>query len=635
MMKKEYWFKISLIILPFLILFILEIFLRLFDFFVPEPLFIPIKKANTEFYQLNPDVAKRFFNVNQTMVPKLFPSTFARTKSKETIRIFCMGGSTTAGFPFSFQIPFPFQLQKILEARFPDRQFEVINMGISAINSYAVLDFLPEILSVEPDYIVIYMGHNEFYGAYGSASTISGGSNAGFIRFNLKMRKLHLVQMIERSIRSLAGDSGSKSSDQTLMEQVIHDKDITYGSEIYNQTILNFKENLEIISNLCFEKNVSVLIGNLVCNLRDQPPFLSTEADTQVDSVIFEIMMDTLASNRINLISENKIKKNLNALDYFKLAKKMLDSKNLVIASVCFSKARDLDMVRFRASSDFNGVINNVADKDIKIVKIDSVFRVNALFGIPGNELFTDHLHPTPRGYYMIAKAFAEAIDIAVFNDKNISYPEDVEHVTDLDMEMGLIKVYKLKHRWPFANKIFEFKNYKAFGEPEAALIAYDYIFNHHNWIKAHYQMADYFISQKNIQKAREEYESVNYYYSDLADPLFKIGETYALENNWKEAERYYSESLGKTSNKGFIYKALAMSQWKQRKMVEAVNSIQYAIQAFNMNLEQQTQSKFMLANMLIDMKRPKDSVMILKDLLNFYPNYKPAISLLEQLNSK
>ncbi|HES59055.1 MAG TPA: hypothetical protein ENO18_01370, partial [Caldithrix sp.] len=135
-MKKERWFKISLIILPVIILLLIEIFLRIFNLFTPEPLFIPVKKNRTELFQLNPGVANRYFNKNQTMVPNLFPSTFNQKKNAGTIRIFCLGGSTTAGFPFHHQIPFPFQLQKILKARFPMSNFEVINIGISAINSY-------------------------------------------------------------------------------------------------------------------------------------------------------------------------------------------------------------------------------------------------------------------------------------------------------------------------------------------------------------------------------------------------------------------------------------------------------------------------------------------------------------------
>jgi lysophospholipase L1-like esterase len=640
-MKKEHWFKISLVILPVVILLLIEIFLRVFDLFTPEPLFISIKKNDTELYQLNPDVANRYFNKKQTMVPNLFPSTFEQKKNKETVRIFCLGGSTTAGFPFHHQIPFPFQIKKILEIRFPVHKFEVINLGISAINSYTVLDFIPEVLKIEPDYIIIYMGHNEFYGAYGSASTMSGGLNGRLVRFYLNIKKYHLVNLLERVIQSFANAPDTYDQDKTLMEQVISDKDIEYDSEIYKNTIMNFKENLEQIVNLCHDKNVPVILGNLVCNLKDQPPFLSSKQNDEVnvsnmdiEQIIRKIETIPLNKRKKGIIDYEK-ERNFTANVYFNLAERFLNLGDAVMAKFCYSKARDLDLIRFRASDELNQIINNISDKGITVVNIDSVFQANSEYGIPGNDLFADHLHPTPHGYYLMANAFSKAMDIASNVHKTNSYPKDVLYITDVDMDMGLIKIYKLKHRWPYADKIFNFKHYKAFGEPKAAEIAYDYIFNHFNWSKAHYQMAAYYISNSYIQKARNEYEAVHYYYEDLADPLFKIGETFAIEKNWTDAEIFYKKAISKTTDKGFIYKALANVQWKQHKMVDAVNSIQYAILAFNNNIEHQTQAKFMLANMLFDMKRPKDSQMILKDLLKYYPQYKPAIKMLKQLDAE
>jgi len=47
----------------------------------------------------------------------------------------------------------------------------VVNVGISAISSYMVLNFVNELVQYQPDLFVLYMGHNEFYGAFGIGST--------------------------------------------------------------------------------------------------------------------------------------------------------------------------------------------------------------------------------------------------------------------------------------------------------------------------------------------------------------------------------------------------------------------------------------------------------------------------------
>ena len=111
-MKKEHWFKISLVILPVVILLLIEIFLRVFDLFTPEPLFISIKKNDTELYQLNPDVANRYFNKKQTMVPNLFPSTFEQKKNKETVRIFVWEDQPLQASRFTIKFLFLFRLKK-------------------------------------------------------------------------------------------------------------------------------------------------------------------------------------------------------------------------------------------------------------------------------------------------------------------------------------------------------------------------------------------------------------------------------------------------------------------------------------------------------------------------------------------
>ncbi|MEJ2055418.1 MAG: hypothetical protein P8X42_15995, partial [Calditrichaceae bacterium] len=606
-------------------------------FYTPEPLFISARKNNTELYQLNPDLAARYFNSDRVTVPKLFPYTFAKHKDEETIRIICLGGSTTAGFPFDYQIPFPFQLQKIMEARYPEQKVEVINMGISAVNSYTVLDFMPDILSVEPDYIVIYMGHNEFYGAYGSASSISGWSHSGLIRLYLKLKKYHLVHMLETWIQSFTNKDRLKSPDRTLMEQVIRDEDIAYGSGVYNRTLQNFRKNLGLIINFCRKNDTPVLIGKLVCNLKDQPPLRDNSSSkltyniNPVEKIVKEIKNIPINS-RENMIVQIDSLNEMSASSYFKLAKYILDMGDSLTARYCYSKARDLDLIRFRASSDINPIINSFAQNMVKIVNIDSVFRSNARFGIPGDDLFTDHLHPTPHGYYLIAEAFAKSLGIPGSYDKIFNYPGDARHITDLDMDMGLIRIYKLKHRWPFERKVFNFRNYKPYGDLKAAEIAYNYIFKEHNWYKAHYRMANVYISDDKIPKARNEYEAVSYYYTDQADPLFKIGETYARENTWDKAELYYSKALEKSPNNAMIYNVLALAQWKQRKFVKAVNTIQYAIQAYSGNIGRQTEAKFLLANILIDMKRPDDAAIILQDLLKYNPEYKPAKNMLKKI---
>ena len=70
---------------------------------------------------------------------------------------------------------FPRQIEIFLRRQLPDRRVEVLNAGIVGINSFALVDFVPRMLACQPDLVVLYTGHNEFYGpgGVGSSATLA------------------------------------------------------------------------------------------------------------------------------------------------------------------------------------------------------------------------------------------------------------------------------------------------------------------------------------------------------------------------------------------------------------------------------------------------------------------------------
>lgn len=301
------WFRLSLALIPVILIFLLELFLRIFNLFPQEPLFLETYKEGKELFQLNVNVAKRYFDPKHVTVPNLYPETFTRNKASNTFRIFCLGGSTTAGFPFDYQVPFPFQLKILLSNYYPDVQFEVINLGLSAINSFSVLDFVPEVLQKQPNLIIIYMGHNEFYGAYGSASAISIGQNGSFIRFTLKLQKLRIVQMIRSLLSALSRQQKQDVENTTLIEQVIADKKIIYKSEKYNSTCTNYKTNLSLILEKCESAKTQVMIVSLFSNVKDLAPLGSYSVGESNPRIHNELTILTTRSDSLfNVISLEK-----------------------------------------------------------------------------------------------------------------------------------------------------------------------------------------------------------------------------------------------------------------------------------------------------------------------------------------
>ena len=161
---------------PVLFFIILEGGLRLFDYGQNLDLFVPVpdSQADAEYLMVNHDVAHRYFNQG-SFTPFPAHELFLKEKPASGYRSFVMGGSTAAGWPYPNNMMFSRVLSRRLSDAFPDKKVEIINTGIAAVNSFTLLDFMSEIIDQEPDAILIYAGHNEFYGAFGAASTESLG----------------------------------------------------------------------------------------------------------------------------------------------------------------------------------------------------------------------------------------------------------------------------------------------------------------------------------------------------------------------------------------------------------------------------------------------------------------------------
>ena len=587
-------------------------------------------------YQLNPDVGKRYFDSKRVVVPNLYPETFSQDKSTQTFRIFCLGESSTAGFPFEYQAPFPAQLKTILTRQYPQVRFEVINLGLSAVSSFTVLDFIPEVLEKKPDLIILYMGHNEFYGAYGSASTISIGAKGALIRLYMQMQKLHMVQMMRALLSSFTAQQISDPENGTLMEQVIADKKIIYGSAKYRQTTENFRSNLTHILDQCYRTRVPVMIGTLVSNIKDLAPLGSVGRDDEWLSSLHRLYQSGQSEQSLALIRKQIEQDSLAADPWFAMGKLLLAQGDSVHAKNYFLAAKDRDVVRFRASEDFNQVISAAAAaQHALLVDLQAGFEKASPAGLIGRELVCDHLHPNPDGYALMAAIFSQEIHTNELVQKpNANFnPVIVQAVvTDLDWDIGLLRIFKLMHRWPFADQKVDYHQYISHGDPQATRVAREFLFDHHNWVKAHYSLAEYYVSSGRWQEARHEYLAIHDYYPERPEPVLKIAGVFDREQNWALAEKYYQTALPLSVNKGMIYYALALAQWKQKKMPAAVQNMQMAIVAPEMNTEQRTMAKYNLAGFFTDVQRKDLAFKVIQDILTADPNFAPARKMLEAI---
>ena len=639
-MKRQTYMKIAMALIPFLFLLLLEGGLRLWGGFAREPLFREVRQLGKALYQVNPEVARRYFGPGTVALPTLYPETFAREKSSQIYRIFCLGGSTTAGFPFDGQVPFPQQLRYLLSETYPEKRFEVINLGITAVNSYTVLDLLPEVLAQSPDLIVIYMGHNEFYGAYGSASAVSLGQSGGLVRFYLRLERFHLVQMLKRMVQAFTPAPQAPAGDRTLMESISADRAIGYGSEKYRRTLHNYRDNLGLILSQCAGRKVPVLLSNLVSNVRDLPPFGDANTGgTTINGLLAR--GDSLyragqfvAARKAYLLAWES--DSSAARLWYRLGHTALQLGDSAQAAHYLYGARDRDAVRFRASGEVNRIIREAAERhQASFIDMEGRFRRRSPGGLPGNHLFCDHLHPDPQGYYLMANAFYEAIrrgSLANSAASDFQAQAAPYFVTDLDWNIGLMKAYKLVHRWPFPERPVNYDQYPPYGDPQSVRVAYDYLFNHHDWMKAHYDMADLYLQQEKWEKARREYHAVSLLLPENPDPYSLIARTYKAQQQWALCAEYYQKALQFRPNSGMLLYQLALAQWELPSRSAALANMEKAAYARDFTEQEQANAHYYLAGFLVESGRVGEARTALENLLARYPSFQPARQLLQQL---
>ncbi len=643
--KKKFIFAILTALLPLVFFIVLEGILRLFGLFQQEPFIQEISSGGREYYQLNPWVAKRYFDSRKVTVPGLQPEKFLKDKNPPTFRIFCLGESTTAGFPFDCQVPFPAQLRYLLTQAYPQYQFEVINAGISAINSFTVIDLLSEILAHEPDLVLIYMGHNEFYGAYGSASTIAIGQNDGYIRFYLKLQKLHIVQMLKRF---MARFSSAKpvAPQRNLMPSVIKDQAVYFGAEKYRRTLQTFQNNLNLILAQCAKKSVPVILSNLVSNIRDLPPFASAnpafakphfqekyqQAVARGDSLYtLQLYAESAVVYRQALEMDSSA-----AQLWYKLGQAAAASRDSGAASYYFYGAKDRDLIPFRASEEVNQIIRTAAQQQrVPLVNMQAAFTQHSPQGLIGSNIMVDHLHPDPNGYFLMATIFYQAIDaLKLLKNPEVNFqPATTPYfVTDLDWDIGRLKILDMTHRWPFPEKPVTFDDYQSYGDPAATAIAKAYLLVDNVWSRAHYKMAEEYFRRKEYERARQEYLAVSVFAPDDPYPLQQVAKTYEVEGAWPQREIYLRKTLPLSAQPGMIFYQIAMAQWQQKSFAAACESMAKALTFSDLNAAQRKNARYYLAGFYAEAKDLARAREILIALLRDDPGFQPARIFLQKL---
>lgn len=553
--RKALFYTITFSI-PVLFFLIIELVLRSVNYLGNTDLFVDPKIPSAEYLMPNTNFAARYFFYTNT-IPNPSIDAFLKGKPDNGYRVFAMGGSSAAGYPYGFNGTYSRIVQDVLQDAMPDKNVEVVNVGISAISSYTLFDQVDEIIEQKPDAILLYAGHNEFYGALGVGSNENLGAFPGFVRFYLKLQRFKTFMFL----RTIIVDTGKwftetfsdKKIDQsaTLMERIVNSRSIELGSPQYQLAMAQFESNISAIVNKFDKEGIPIFIGSVASNLKDHTPFVSiTDGNQPPAQQIYDEAIDAFEEDDFET-----------ALQKFTLAK-------------------DLDGLKFRAPSEINEIITSIASENemVTYVPSEEEFVAYSNEGIIGFDLMLEHLHPNQQGYFLLGKAFSQSL--LNYNGieplQNLSNYKDRMYFSEFDLRVGWHRVETLKQSFPFVMGekpepyVFSYKPIS-----EADSLAIRTVHYNKAWDESKVELAQYYQQQRRYEDAIREYRGLirNQPWND--SPYVFAARIYLDQNDFENAEPLLQKAYEINQNDAFITKMLGAIEVQKGNPVKGIEFLE------------------------------------------------------------
>jgi tetratricopeptide (TPR) repeat protein len=409
---------IALVVLPLLLLGGVEAGLRLAGYGYPTGFFKEIRIGDKNYFINNENFTLRFFPPQLARWPD--PFLFPATKPPDTIRIFIFGESAAMGDPQPAYGAGRY-MEVLLRQRFPGKKFEVINLGITAINSHVILPIARECARHDGDFWIVYMGNNEMVGPFGAATVF--GAQAlplSLVRFNLALQQTRTGQWLVSALRHLAGKS--KNTSWGGMEMFLENQippDDPRKETVYQ----NFAASLRDITSAGMNSGARVILNTVAVNLKDSPPFASLNnsnlpaADRRQFDTLFAEAKSFQSQNDYPAAAEllaQAVKLDPQYAEaHYRLAQCELALTNAE-APEQFQIACDMDALPFRTDTRINHTIRQLAQAHAgdRLVLCDAAQALAQAspVHIPGDETFYEHVHFNFDGNYRLGKMWAEQI---------------------------------------------------------------------------------------------------------------------------------------------------------------------------------------------------------------------------------
>ena len=357
----------------------------------------------------NPAFARRFFP--GPWLPDTAPVRVSSSPMSNTLRVAVLGESAAYGYPDP-----AFGMARMLEVLLAGgRPVEVINAAQSGVSSPVLREVLRDVLKLQPDVVVLYMGNNEFIGPFGAGNpAMATLPSPELVRAQVLASRLRLTQWVKNLVPSpvAVGDASPMAC-----------RPIPPGDLAIAETHERFEANLHAMIDDAASTGVQVVLCTLPVNARDWAPFGSAHrenlgsADLEVWNAAWEEGLarwgEEDAAAALAAWQRAAELDPTPARLQFMLGRALKSTGEAEAADEAFQRALINDTLPYRVTPVMNARIRQVASGEgrrVKLVDCDVLFKDSAA------ELFYDHCHLTPAGNYAVASAVLQAITVSPIN---------------------------------------------------------------------------------------------------------------------------------------------------------------------------------------------------------------------------
>ena len=359
------------------------------------------------------------------------PQSFPRIKAQGAYRIFCVGGSTTYGHPYTDPTSFAGWLRELLPAADGNKHWEVINAGGISYASYRVAHLMEELVNYQPDLFIVYTGQNEFLEerTYGQLRDVPPvirkavsllANTRTWTAMTAALTSLGIHPEVAAKQRDLlAGEVSAKLDRTDGLDRYTRD------DPLRDNILHHYRVSLQRMVALARSTGAQVIFVTPASNLKDCHPFKSESAsgvDSQTRKQLEQMLVMANEAARLenwgealSLLDQATALDSRHAELLYKRGQALLALGRFKEAESVLQQARDEDVCPLRALTPMAGIVAEVAhDQGVILVDYREILRqrMQNEYGHPilGQEYFLDHVHPTIEGYRILALALIQAM---------------------------------------------------------------------------------------------------------------------------------------------------------------------------------------------------------------------------------